>query len=294
MPTLGSLAAGLQSVHNVRRSEVYITELDDDDRPLSGRDGAPPYRRFQYFPDSITDSKAVNWEPKEVPGGSLPLYHYTGSGERNLSFTVYFTTDIDHLAGQEETDSNVTTSVQSGSALVINSALREGATTRRQGLATRLSTLQQRLRQAGAEDRNPYIPGALSWLRRFMLPRYGENTSVGVPLTKPPHKLLLHFPGSDIERLGGAGGFSVQGGGILCVMTQCDITFESFFPSGNPRIASVSLAFAEVPQRGGYVRFPSATELDGLVSDDYWLQPRGVQQVSAHRGTNTAREYSIF
>jgi hypothetical protein len=285
VPTLGSLAAGLQSVHNTRRSEVYITELDDDDRPLSGQSAAPPYRRFQYFPDSITDSKAVNWEPKEIPGGSLPLYSYTGSGERTLSFTAYFTTDIDHLAGQEESDSNVV-GAQGQAAIAETLALTREATHRRQGLMTTLSTLRQRLRQAGAEDRNPYIPGALSWLRRFMLPRYGENTAVGVPLTKPPHKLLLHFPGTDIERLGGAGGFSVQGGGILCVMTQCDITFEALFPSGNPRIASVNLAFAEVPQRGGYVRFPSATDLDAFVGDDYWLAPRNVQTVSAYRSVN--------
>lgn len=73
---------------------------------------------------------------------------------------------------------------------------------------------------------------------------------------------MLNIPGSDIELFGGAGGFSERGGGVLCVMTTCDINIEALFPSGNIRIATASLAFAEVPQRGGAVRFPSAAGLD--------------------------------
>jgi hypothetical protein len=57
-------------------------------------------------------------------------------------------------------------------------------------------------------------------------------------------------------------------------MTQCDITMEALFPSGNIRIASVSLNFAEVPQRGGYVTFPDASGMDEVVTERYWLRPR--------------------
>lgn len=256
MPTLGTLAAGIQSVSATRRSEVYLTELNDDDRPAMTT-GVPQWRKFQYFPESVSDTKQVNYQPKEVPGGTLPLYQFTGSGERAISFTAYFTTDVDHLADQQTIDYDGGTG-----SLLGDQTLPPGVEFRTQTVDGAIEALYKRLQASGVRDRSPFIPGMLIWLRRFMLPRYGENAEIGVPLTRPPHKLLLHFPGSEIELFGGAGGFSPRGGGVLCIMTSCDITLEAFFPSGNIRIASVSLAFAEVPQRAGRVRFPSAAGMD--------------------------------
>lgn len=266
MPTLGTLAAGLDNLSAVRRSEVFITELDEDDRPITGEGGltgAAPiqYRRFQYFPDSIADTKAVNYQTKEVPGGSLPLYQYINSGERQITFTAMLTTDVDHLANIQLTDFDA--EVRGGS---FGDQLGQQPDVVSRRLLTERAILaaQERLRAAGAQARNPYIPAALAWLRRFTLPRYGNDSEVGVPLTKPPRKLFLHFTGTNIEVNGGMGAHSIPGGGILCIMTQCDINYESFFPSGNPRIATVSLGFAEVPQRAGSVRFPSAEGMDRL------------------------------
>jgi hypothetical protein len=265
MPTLGTLAAGIQSVSAQRRSEVYLTELGDDDRPLVGRNrSVPQWLKFQYFPESVADTKAVNYQPKEVPGGSLPLYQWTGSGERTISFTAYFSTDVDHLASQGSVDFDGPMA-----DLLGDMTLPIDRTLRTMCINGAVEASQTRLRAAGAHERNPFIPGALIWLRRFMLPRYGENSEVGVPITKPPHKLLLHLTGTEMERFGGANGFSVGGGGILCVMTTCDINIEALFPTGNIRIASVSLAFAEVPQRGGVVRFPSADGLDEVAATWY-------------------------
>lgn len=260
MPTLGTLAAGIRSITAVRRSEVYITELNDDDRPELAA-GVPQWRKFQYFPDSLSDTKAVTYEPKEVPGGSLPLYQYSSSGERTISFTAYFTTDIDHLSGQQTIDWAATLGDSAG-----DQSLPPGTEQQSPTASGAVEAVYTRLAASGALDRNPFIPGMLIWLRRFLFPRYGEHAEVGVPLTKPPHKLLLHIPGSEIELYGGAGGFSQRGGGVLCVMTQCDITIEALFPSGNVRIANVALAFAEVPQRGGVVKFPSAGPLDSYLS----------------------------
>jgi len=264
MPTLGTLAASIQSVSAQRRSEVYLTELGDDDRPLVGRDrSVPQWIKFQYFPESVADTKAVNYQPKEVPGGSLPLYQWTGSGERTISFTAYFTSDVDHLALVEASDFDASIEDLIGDLSLPPDGGRSGT------LNGAIETVYARLRAAGVQERNPFIPGALVWLRRFMLPRYGENSEVGVPITKPPHKLLLHLTGAEMERFGGANGFSIGGGGILCVMTTCDINIEALFPTGNIRIASVSLAFAEVPQRGGFVRFPSAEGLDAVAAAWY-------------------------
>jgi len=265
VPTLGTLAASITSVSATRRSEVYLTELGDDDLPLI-QSGVPQWRRFQYFPESVSDTKQVNYQTKEVPGGSLPLYQYTGSGERTLSFTAYFTTDVDHLAQQRVVDFDASEIDAAG-----DQSLPGGTSIRTPSISSSVNAMKDRLQASGVAHRNPYIPGALIWLRRFMLPRYGENSEIGVPLTKPPRKLMLHFTGSRLEQLGGAGGFSAAGGGILCVMTQCDITIDSFFPSGNPRIANVGLAFSEVAQRGGVVKFPSASALDAVANDLYTL-----------------------
>ena len=263
MPTLGTLAAGIKSVAGTRRSEVYVTELDENDRPLLDG-GLPQWRKFQYYPESIADTKQVSYQPKEVPGGSLPLYQWTGSGERTIAFTAVFTTDVDHLAMQSGIEIPDPTDLVLSDVSFIRgeSLLPSGAAQFLTSVDTAVQSTYDRLQASGVKDRNPYIPGALLWLRRFMLPRYGENAEVGVPITRPPRKLMLNMPGTDIELFGGAGGFSQRGGGILCVMTTCDINIEALFPSGNIRIATVSLAFAEVPQRGGAVRFPSAAGLD--------------------------------
>lgn len=270
MPTLGTLAAGIKSVSSTRRSEVYITELGEDDLPLI-QNGVPQWRRFQYFPESISDTKAVNYQTKEVPGASLPLYQYTGSGERTISFTAYFTTDVDHLNVVQTSDQSFMAAERLQTAFGDQSPVAKVSTVRQQTVSGAVRAMNTRMQASGVQHRNPFLPGALIWLRRFMLPRYGENSEVGVPITKPPRKLMLHITGSEIERFGGAGGFSVGGGGILCVMTQCDITIEAFFPSGAPRIANVGLAFAEVPQRAGAVKFPSAAPLDEIANDWYTL-----------------------
>jgi len=274
MPTLGTLASGLRSAAHRRKSEIFITELDDDGSVMLR--GVPQYRRFQYFPDSIQDSKQVNYQTKEVPGGSLPLYQYVNSGERQISFTVYVTTDVDHLVGAGSSQSDPTAIARNAAAARGSSGLPgdqrvDGATFRDGTLEAAVQSTNTRLQAAGALGRNPYIPAALAWLRRFVLPRYGEDSGVGVPLTKAPRKLYLHIVNSGIERLGGMGGFSAPGGGICCIMTECEITFEAFFPTGNPRIAQVSLGFAEVPQLGGAVRFPQSEGMDDFVSSLYTL-----------------------
>ena len=260
MATLGTLASGIRSISAVRRSEVYLTELGDDDRPLVNGEGGAQWRKFQYFPESFSDTKQVNYQTKDVPGGSLPLYQYSGSGSRVIAFTAQFSTDVDHLANQQTVDFNAPVGANMG-----DQTLPVNTTTRIRTIDGAVESAYTRLSAEGVRDRNPYIPGMLVWLRRFLFPRYGENSEIGVPLTKPPHKLLLNIPGSEIELYGGTDGFSVRGGGILCIMTQCDITIDAMFPSGNIRSATVNLSFAESAQRAGAVRFPSAGGMDAYL-----------------------------
>jgi len=48
---------------------------------------------FQFFPESVSDSKGSNWVPLTIPGASHPLYQWTSGGERTISFTGVFATD---------------------------------------------------------------------------------------------------------------------------------------------------------------------------------------------------------
>ena len=73
-----------------RKATAYLLGLKDDGDPDPNVSFA-----FQYFPDTVSDTKQVNWTPREIPGGSLPIYQWVASGERLISFTAYFTADVD-------------------------------------------------------------------------------------------------------------------------------------------------------------------------------------------------------
>ncbi len=222
MPGLLSLASGNFAQYGERRSRAFLVELDKDGSPQTG-DGKS--LRLQYFPETITDSKGVNFSRREIPGGSLPVYQWVSSGERSLSFTAYFTTDVDvSLGGQ---------------------------------------SLNNRLASSGLKERNVDIRAAVAWLRHYLLPKYDQASATGAPLVEAPTRLLLIMRNS---RLGLAGGITGDHPDhVRCVMTQCDINWEAFFPSGYPRIASVQLAFSQIGQAGGLVTFPTASKME-----EYW------------------------
>ena len=208
MAGLASLASALGRTTDIDgiKSAAYLIELGANDAPMSAH-------AFQYFPESISDSKNVDWQSKPVPGGSLPLYQWTGSGERTITFTAYFTSDID---------------------------------------LTETKATGARLEATGQSKYNVDIRSAVAWLRRFMLPSYDQQAR-----TQAPPKAILYLPRSGIGLAGGVSPSSAQDlDSIVCVMTQCEVTYEKFFSSGLPRIASVSLGFAQIPQLKGIVSFP--------------------------------------
>jgi len=223
MPLLSSLSSSLGlNTLSEKTSSVAIRELDGNDNEVPNGT-----LRFQYFPESISDSKSVNWSPKDIPGGSLPLYQWISSGERSISFQAVFTTDIDF-------------SLEGAKALlnVSNAVARSNA-------------------PQESTSRNVDIRTAVMWLRRFMMPRYGGNVATGGALTSAPHKLQLIMPGTGIGWAGGAGDtqHNTQHH-ITAIMTACEVEWVQFFPSGFPRIATVQLSFAQVAQYKGRVEFP--------------------------------------
>lgn len=223
MPTVSSLAKSLHGQVDSRTSDCCLIELDSQDAPVKSSNLV-----FQYYPESVQDTKAVNYQQKEVFGGSLPLYQWVSSGERLISFTATFTCDVDFLAPTSQLER---------------------------------TELYVRLKAAGQERRNVDIRSATLWLRQFLLPTYGTDKDLAVsgrPLTFAPSKLLLSMPGTGIGLAGGDDRVSGRHT-MLCLMTQCDVTYEALFSSGLPRIATVQLAFAQVAQSRGGVLFPSRT-----------------------------------
>ena len=222
MPFLSSLASslGLNAVTE-RTSSIAIEELDESDQGDSDA-----ILRFQYFPESISDSKAVNWSPKEIPGGSLPLYQWISSGERTISFTAVFTTDVDFSVSQN--GNQVSESIRAS------------------------------LKSGGDESRNQDIRTAVMWLRRFMMPRYGSTQTTGTPLTSAPRKLRLIMPGTGIGWAGGAGSNThTTQDTLVAIMASCEVDWVQFFPSGFPRIATVALSFHQVAQFKQTIQFPA-------------------------------------
>lgn len=228
MPSLKTLAQSLLTRVNQRKTAAYLVDLSGGNVT---EDGA---LAFQYWPESISDTKATNYQQKEIPGGSLPLYQWINGGERLITFTAIFTTDVDLLSSQASDPNGF---LEGGGNKVVD-----------------------RLKASGVQSRNADIRAAVAWLRQYMLPKYSAETtsSGGRPLTTAPPTLKLVLPNSGI---GLAGGDTVNIHSVKVKMTQCDVNFEAFFPNGLPRIATVSLAFAQIPQSGGEINFPSANKM---------------------------------
>jgi len=225
MPQLSSLANSLDTRVNSNRGDITITLLNPKD------DSPGVLFAFQYFPETYTDTKDHEWASKSIPGGSLPLKSWISGGDRLISFTATFTSDVDLLA---------------------------------QGKA-KAPLIRSLLQQAGVDRRSIDVRTALAFLGNLREPTYVEGGSqTGAPLTIPPPKLVLSIPGSGIGVTRGLqDGRTPIPDSIICILQTADITYQAMFPSGLPRIANVDVVFAQIPQVGGQVIFPQAYESYG-------------------------------
>lgn len=218
---LQSLARALGPSHQPERlSEAVLIPL----QPGTERVNTSGNFRFQYFPETVSSTRAPNWQSKEIPGGSLPLYQFVSGGEHILTFTVQFSCDTDLRSNE---------------------------------------TITQTLRSDGLRERNVDIRAAIAWLRQFTCPTYGRGGASGAQLMQPPKKLLLHMPGTGIGLLAGvpSAASEVLPDSQYSILTQCNVTHQSFFPSGLPRLAQVELGFSQTAQYGGGVQFPGAGDV---------------------------------
>jgi len=119
--------------------------------------------------------------------------------------------------------------------------------------------------QPGVRDVD--IRMAINWLRWFTYPTYGLQDYRAYE----PAKCLIVIPNSGIGYNGSDW--------VLCVMAQCDVTYEEFFPSGFPRIAEVQLEFRETVQRGSRVQFHDRREMNTSAYITNYLSVRQDQTV---------------
>jgi hypothetical protein len=180
---------------------------------------------FQYWPETVQDSRGSEWNPKPIPGGSHPIYQWTHGGERRISFTAMFSTDtaIDH---------SIFEAIASIGALpgVVQDPYEMQALNPLSGI------------EKGTRDLD--IRAAIAWLRWYTYPYYDEES--GWKAIEPA-KCLLVMPNMGLGYLGTDH--------ITTVMTQCDVTYEACFEDGFPRLVEIALEFAEVVQEGARVAF---------------------------------------
>lgn len=124
------------------------------------------YLTLQYWPESLTDSRGAEWNPRNIPGGSHPIYQWTHGGERRLSFTTVFTTDTapeDAALGRDDPYADAASSPLSGI-------------------------------KKGTRDMDPRA--AIQWLRYFTYPLYGRGQDLRV--FEPP-KVILCMPNTGLS-----------------------------------------------------------------------------------------------
>ena len=71
MSAIGSVTSMVRGGLVPKAARAYIIPLDPYQADKVVLD---ELRVFQYFPETIQDTKAVNWQSKEIPGLSHPLY----------------------------------------------------------------------------------------------------------------------------------------------------------------------------------------------------------------------------
>ena len=85
------LSSSLKNKLNERKQAVVLWKIN----PTGSTDTTSGFQ-FQYFPETITDTKAVNYAPREALGGNLPIYQWINGGENRSTIKDFYG------AGQED------------------------------------------------------------------------------------------------------------------------------------------------------------------------------------------------
>jgi hypothetical protein len=244
MSAFTTIARAFKGGLTPRPARGYILPRDvfDGDAALPAQQ-----RSFQYFPATINDSYATNYQTKVIPGLSHPLYQWTSGGARVVSFEAIFTRDRTYTDSEREG---------------ISSRIGLGAGQTKGADSFNIAS--------NSDPRNVDIPSAVAWLRSFLLPWYSSDGKKFSPTPlrpRPPRKLILGLPGVRLNW----GVPSLPSEQMNAIMTACEVVYEGFFHDGTPRIAKVSLAFAEIIQVGGRIVVHKAEDQTAVGMGGYTL-----------------------
>jgi len=242
-----------------RPARAYLIPLDihNADVPLTDAQ-----RSFQYFPASISDTQATNYQTKVIPGLSHPLYQWTSGGARIISFEAIFSRDRTYTNEERDAIANA-----NGSRSISN--MGAGLNGVQQALGSMVLGIM-----SNSDPRNVDIPSAVAWLRSHLLPEYsvdGDGVFGEVPSRPlPPRKLILGIPGLRINW----GVPTLPPTEVYVIMVGCEVGYDAFFHDGSPRIAKVSLSFAEIIQVGGRIVVQDAGNKRGAGLGGYTLNEK--------------------
>ncbi len=168
--------------------------------------------RLQYFPESLNDSKEVEYTSKNIPGASHPIYQWISGGDRTIEFDI----------------------VLSRESLVNIPGIYSESIMAEQGQILSELGITQPFTIKG-DKRNVDVDAAVNWLRSLCYPTYlGRNIY-------PPPKLTLIF-GQTVFRFD-------EKKYMDCIMTSFSVEYKDWFNDGTPRLAICSVSFSEIVQK---------------------------------------------
>jgi hypothetical protein len=234
LKSINSLSSLVNMFAGADPVKASLAPLDEFGNPDYGKE-----RAFQYFPEQINDSKSVNYATKRIPGGSHPLYQFINGDDRQISFDAIFTSD------EDPTPQSVLDALAGGVDLNLANMITKKIS-----------------EEKGQKKHTAPVDSGVIWLRSFMYPRYDDSNTV-----LPPPTAVLFLPNSGIH---GAVNNILTLDSINVIMTQCDVTYESFYRGGAQRISVVRLSFYETIQVGDAWKFSN-----GQAFDDAWYRGEG-------------------
>ena len=207
----------------------------------NAEDNQPLY--FQYWPQTLTDDYQVEYAEHAIPGGSHPLYQWVGGRGRTLTFEAIFTAEIN--------------AKRFGSVLSDGPAARSSA----EGNAIANSISPSSVYTVD-------VAAGLARLRSWMMPKYEPGGRLGE--TNPPKMLTLVFPNT---KLSGKGGGALSDS-VSVILRSAPITYEAWFPNGEPRVATVALTFSEIVQTPSGSGQDNATKIEFIGRDAFEIGGR--------------------
>lgn len=174
---------------------------------------------LQWWPESLSDSMAIGWNEKNIPGASHAVMQWGTNSGRTIAFSIKLTRSMRYL----EDFTNIS---PFGGGVPVTAALVNPDEPRSIAFNTDIRLVVRQL-------------------RALCYPDYDSESGQALP----PVITILNVPGLALNEGGGDA--------IYTVVTGCDVTYTKTFPDGKPRKAEVNLVFKQIVQTKDGVKWKS-------------------------------------